>query len=77
MGIGVIIRDAAGVILAALFTKFCHLMKPIIAEALALRRVMKLCLELGFSNVVFEGDSQCDQSNPRSGRTLDRLWTFD
>lgn len=35
-----------------------HLIKSIVAEALALRIAMVLCLELGLWSVVLEGDSQ-------------------
>lgn len=58
MKIRVIIRDARGETLACLCSNIDHLMKSIVGEALALRIAIVLCLELGLSSVVLEGDSQ-------------------
>lgn len=58
VGIGVILRDSAGDILASLCQSYHCAVQPCVAEAHALRRAMEFCEELGFSNVSFEGDSQ-------------------
>lgn len=57
-GLGGIFKDSEGEILASICS-FKHLIhRPELVKALALRRIMKLSLELGFSYVVFEGDCQ-------------------
>lgn len=45
--LGVIIRDTAGDILAALYSNIKHAMKPVIAKALTLRKAMDFFMELG------------------------------
>ncbi|XP_042958077.1 uncharacterized protein LOC122293606 [Carya illinoinensis] len=57
VGIGVIVRDSEGEILACMCLRMNNLLKPACAEAYALRRAMFFCLELGCSSAVFEGDS--------------------
>lgn len=57
-GLGVIIRDAACEVQVSLACSTIKAnLQPVIAEARALRRAMELCADLGFSNVIFEGDS--------------------
>lgn len=58
VGIGVVVRDSNGDMLACLCSSVGYLMKSIVAKALALRSAAILCSELGLSNVVLEGDSQ-------------------
>lgn len=54
-----IIKDIVADILATLCSNIKHSMKPIIAEALALRKAMNfyIKLELKLSRVILEGDS--------------------
>ncbi|XP_042939545.1 uncharacterized protein LOC122274584 [Carya illinoinensis] len=58
VGIGVIARNSEGDILTCLCLNIQAAVKPILAEALALRRALFFSHELGLSNVLFEGDSQ-------------------
>lgn len=58
VGIGVICRNAEGDILACLCLKIDVVIRPVMAEAYALRRAMVFCLELGLSSVILEGDSK-------------------
>ncbi|XP_042954503.1 uncharacterized protein LOC122290886 [Carya illinoinensis] len=58
VGIGMIARNADGDILACLSSGIQASMKPVLAEALALRSVMFFCQEVGISSACFEGDSQ-------------------
>ncbi|XP_042974729.1 uncharacterized protein LOC122306365 [Carya illinoinensis] len=57
VGIGIIVSDSEGEILACICLRMNNLLKPACAEAYALRRAMFFCLELGCSNAGFEGDS--------------------
>ncbi|XP_042974899.1 uncharacterized protein LOC122306539 [Carya illinoinensis] len=57
MGMGVIIRDEEGEVLASLCGSRKWVSKPDTAEMQALWRALKLCAELNFVNVVFEGDA--------------------
>ncbi|XP_042969115.1 uncharacterized protein LOC122301804 [Carya illinoinensis] len=57
VGVGIIVRDSDGEILACLCLSVNYLLKPACAEAYALRRAMFFCLELGCTDAVFEGDS--------------------
>ncbi|XP_042956923.1 uncharacterized protein LOC122292545 [Carya illinoinensis] len=58
VGMGMVIWDEEGEIMAYLCTAVDCLQDPTIGEALALRRAMLLCEELGFLKVILEGDSQ-------------------
>lgn len=55
IGLGGIFKDSRGKILAFL----CNIQlvnNPTLAEAIALRKIMFICLDLGFNSLVFEGD---------------------
>lgn len=51
-----ITRDNVGDILAALWSSLKHVLKPVTAEAMALRKTMDFCIELGLTRL--EGDFQ-------------------
>lgn len=51
----IIIGDA-GEIMASLSTNINYIMKPTTNEAMALRKSMELCSDLGFTRVIYEGD---------------------
>ncbi|KAG7967870.1 hypothetical protein I3843_08G121900 [Carya illinoinensis] len=57
-GCGIIIRDEQGNIMACVCASQKPIVKPVMAEGLALRREMEVCADLGLGRVVFEGDSQ-------------------
>jgi hypothetical protein len=58
MGIGVIIRDEHGTVVAA-WSKTCQgSVEPTTGEAIALFHAASLCRDLGFHEVIFEGDAQ-------------------
>ena len=57
-GIGVVIRNDAGLVMASLSQQISLPASIIKVEALAARRAMEFALELGFDNVTLEGDSE-------------------
>ena len=57
-GLGVVVRDSEGLVIAALLERI-HLPPTVAAlEALACRRSILFAIELGLQEVVFEGDSE-------------------
>ena len=57
-GLGVVIRNHDGLVMASLF-EFVPLPSTVIeVETLAARRAVEFVLELGFDNIVLEGDSE-------------------
>nr|XP_023909157.1 uncharacterized protein LOC112020832 [Quercus suber] len=57
-GIGVVVRNAKGEVLAALSEKIPYPGSVDLVEALAARRAVLFIVELGISQSVFEGDSE-------------------
>jgi ribonuclease HI len=57
MGIGVILRDCNGEVLATLSAPKEYITAPDIAEATATLRAVYFCQELGFHQVILEGDA--------------------
>ncbi|XP_075638353.1 uncharacterized protein LOC142610424 [Castanea sativa] len=57
-GIGVIVRDARGEVIAALVEKIHYPGSGEVLEALAARRVAKFVVELGLSSSVLEGNAE-------------------
>jgi ribonuclease HI len=58
MGIGVIIRDERGAVVAA-WSKLCQgSIEPTMGEVTALFYAESLCRELGIHEVIFEGDAK-------------------
>ncbi|XP_075649675.1 uncharacterized protein LOC142620145 [Castanea sativa] len=57
-GIGVVIRNEIGEVMAALSEKIALLPSVEILELLAARRAAVFAVELGFQNVIFEGDAE-------------------
>ncbi|XP_042954569.1 uncharacterized protein LOC122290978 [Carya illinoinensis] len=57
-GYGIIIRDEQGNIMVCVCASHKPVVKPVMAEGLALRRAMEVCADLGLGRVVFEGDAQ-------------------
>ncbi|XP_042972830.1 uncharacterized protein LOC122304638 [Carya illinoinensis] len=58
MGIGVVIGDSEGELMECLIAPKKHVPSVFQAESYALHRVMELCIELGLSQVCFEGDAK-------------------
>nr|POF26615.1 hypothetical protein CFP56_78698 [Quercus suber] len=57
-GLGVVIRNCEGLVMASL-SQLVHLRTMVIEEeTLATRRALELAIELGFDNLVLEGDSK-------------------
>lgn len=56
VGVGVIIKNSERDMLVCLCSNVGNLMKSIVLEALALRRAMVSCLELGLLDVILEGE---------------------
>jgi hypothetical protein len=57
MGIGVILQDCNGEVLATLSAPKDFIIAPEIAEATAALRAAYFCQELGFSHIILEGDA--------------------
>lgn len=57
MGIGVVITDYQGEVLALLFIYKHYLSDPLVVELQALWQAMKLCAELRIFNLLFGGDA--------------------
>ena len=58
IGLGVVIRDTAGLVIAALSERICLPSTVDEMEALAYRRANAFALEIGLHEVAFEGDSE-------------------
>ena len=67
-GIGVVIRNGAGLVMASLSQRIPLPVSVIEVEALAARRAMEFALELGFDNVILEGDSEVLMKTLKNGR---------
>jgi hypothetical protein len=57
LGLGVVVRDHAGVVQAALSTTVQYITDPTIAEALVAWKAVRFCCDLGLPRVLFKGDS--------------------
>ena len=57
-GIGVVLRDDQGSVLASLSRQVSQVYNPLEIKALAAAAALRFALELGFSQVVLKGDSQ-------------------
>jgi hypothetical protein len=57
MGVGIIARDAGGIVVAARSASYPHITHPAIAEALAVWMLAKLSIMLGHNQIIAEGDS--------------------
>ena len=57
-GIGVVLRDERGSVLASLSQNIPQVCKPLDIETLAASRALKFATELGFNKVVLEGDCE-------------------
>ena len=77
-GIGVVVQDAKGMVIAALAEKITYPGSVLMLEALAARRAAKFVMELGISVSEFEGDSEvvykalrtADWSHPSIGQII-------
>ena len=58
LGIGVVIRDAQGAVLASLSKILCHIHSPFEVEGLAAASALQLASDLGFQEVILDGDCQ-------------------
>lgn len=73
MGVGLVARDSRGQVQVSLCHFMPYLTDPTVAEAFAARRDVELCSAMGFTAVIFEGDSQMivkallvDEAQPNS-----------
>lgn len=57
MGVGLIVQDVAGSVLAAMYTSVAFVVDPTVAEAMALWKAISYCLELDFSRLHLEGNA--------------------
>jgi ribonuclease HI len=57
MGVGVVVRDGNGLVAAAKSTTIFATFEPAAGEALAARQVAEFCRDLGFFDIILEGDS--------------------
>ena len=56
-GVGVVIKDSYGVVLASCSEKIFQVYKAEVTEALATLKALSFAHELGFQNVILEGDA--------------------
>ena len=66
-GIGVVIRDHTGVILASLAQSFSPALTPMEIEAVAAARALEFGLETGSIEAILEGDSKLIMNSLKSG----------
>lgn len=66
-GIGVVIRNDVGMIMASLTQQIPLPTSVIEVEALAARRALELALELGFDDIILEGDFELLIKNLKNG----------
>ena len=59
-GIGVVVRNGNGVVLAALSEKIPYPGTVELVEILATRRAVRFIVELGMAQSIFEGDSEIE-----------------
>ena len=72
-GIGVVIRDSEGQVLAALSEQIVKPPSVKILELLAARRAVKFTAELGYAQLVCEGDSESVVNSLR-GSGMENSW---
>lgn len=58
VGMGVVIRDRQGEVVAAMSISRRDVQNPFLAEGMALWRAMVFCIETGIVDVIFEGDAK-------------------
>ena len=56
-GVGVVIRDSYGEVLASCSEKISQAYEAEVIEALAAQKALSFAQELGFQNVILEGDA--------------------
>ncbi|XP_035551702.1 uncharacterized protein LOC118349877 [Juglans regia] len=57
LGIGVIVRNSEGSVMASLCSSMDLIPDPLLGEAVAARRASSFCAELGLQHIILEGDS--------------------
>jgi hypothetical protein len=57
IGIGIVVSDYEGVVLAAPNTTKNFMVVLVVAEALVAFHVVELCSEMGFVDIILEGDA--------------------
>jgi ribonuclease HI len=78
VGMGLIARDGRGTILATTTKVLFSDVDPMVAEALAATHAFITGYELGFQQVIFEGDAQQVVQVINSEKPLQyKLWTSD
>ena len=83
-GIGVVVRDAKGEVIAALAEKITFPRTVEMLEALAARKAVKFAMELGISLSEFEGESEvvhralqaADRSHPSIGQIIKDIFSI-
>lgn len=56
IGLGGIVWNSKGEVLATFYSNISVMLKPVVAEATALWKTMLICRELGLSEILFEGE---------------------
>ncbi|XP_075659244.1 uncharacterized protein LOC142629149 [Castanea sativa] len=68
-GVGVIIRNERGEVMAALSSRGCAVMDSEEAEVLACRQAMEFAIDAGFSDLIVEGDNSTVMKSIVSAQT--------
>ena len=66
-GIGVVVRDHTGAVLASMAQSFSPALTPVEIEAVAASRALEFGLEIGLAEAVLEGDSELIMNALKSG----------
>jgi hypothetical protein len=67
IGVGIVIQDHKGVVRATMCSSKPYVSDPTVAEALGARQAVELCRNLGFQNILLEGDAKEIVSEIASG----------
>ncbi|GLT76792.1 hypothetical protein SLA2020_484300 [Shorea laevis] len=57
MGVGLVVRNSTGSVLAAMCSSVPFITDPTTAEVVALQKAVSVCLDLGFQRIQLEGDA--------------------
>jgi hypothetical protein len=78
IGVGIVVQDFEGVVVAARSATKIFMVAPVVVEALAAFNAMELCNEMGFVDIILEGEAlqivNAVKNNRQQRVSLDTLW---
>nr|POE98354.1 hypothetical protein CFP56_44081 [Quercus suber] len=75
-GIGIVVRDHEGLVIASLAQNVTQAYKPVEIEAIAAARAIEFAAEIGVDRVVLEGDSSVVTEALRSKKAVAPMGSF-